>query len=139
MNEGKVEIAQYSISPNTKTTILREDDFSIYNGKSHKVFVSKNPLECYGTTFWVTIYPKESMIVKIELSNANEKYRMNYKTMSDDLIDELRQDNDMFLRGLYGNPDEITVSGIRYEYTWGSVCSYYDNRSAQAGIVINYY
>lgn len=138
MNNGKVVIEKYCIEPNTQMTILQDEDFRNITVKNDKMFVSRRPLECYGSLFWVTIYTKDSIIVKVELSNADKKYKMNYETINSDLVEELKRNNDKFLQGICGKPDVKTLAGIQYDYSWGKICSYYDNKSSESGIVISY-
>lgn len=75
---------------------------------------------------------------KIELSNADEKYRINYHTMNNALVEELRNENNRFLFEVLGNPTVTSIMGVEYDYCWGKILSFFDNKSAEAGIVIEY-
>ena len=85
-------------------------------------------MELCGSNFWVTIYFEGIHIKKVELSNADEKYKANYQTM----------DNDFLLNNL-GSSYKENLSGREYEYQWGKIMSYFDIKSAEAGIVICYF
>ena len=88
--------------------------------------------------FWTTIFCDNKIISKVELSNAEEKYKMNYQTMNDDILKELRKHNNDFLKNELGIPSTDGITGIEYDYAWGKIFSYYDNKSSETGIVIVY-
>ncbi|MBS5988020.1 hypothetical protein [Clostridium sp.] len=138
MKNGKLKLGKYIIEPKTKADVLQSDEFNIINMKNEKVYISKMPLELYGSKFWTSIYCKEAFIKKIDLCNADKKYKMSYKTMTGTALQELRKENDKFLLDNLGNPNKENISGLEYDYSWGKILSYFDNKSAQAGIVINY-
>lgn len=138
MEDGRFVIGEYVFSPITSEDILKDNDFNIINMDYDKVFIAKNPMIFHGLTFWTNIYTSKSIIYKIELSNADEKYALNYNSMNTETISELRRENDNFLINIMGNPDIKTLSGIEYDFIWGKILSYYDNKSAEAGIVIQY-
>ena len=112
----------------TSIEMLQSDEFNVINTKKGIVYTSKNPLELCGSNFWVTIYFEGIHIKKVELSNADEKYKANYQTM----------DNDFLLNNL-GSSYKENLSGREYEYQWGKIMSYFDIKSAEAGIVICYF
>lgn len=103
------------------------------------VCISKKPIEILGTKFWVTIYYGKMHIKKVELSNGNEKYNMNYETMDSTSLEQLRRDNNNFLLNNLGPSHKENISGLVYEYPWGKIMSYFDSKSADAGIVICYF
>ena len=51
----------------------------------------------------------------------------------------LRKENNDFLLNNLGPSTKENLSGLVYEYPWGKVMSYFDIKSAEAGIVICYY
>ena len=61
------------------------------------MYISKNPFELLGAKFWVSIYFEKMHIKKVELSNADEKYKMNYHTMDSTILEQLRKENNDFL------------------------------------------
>ena len=103
-----------------------------------KVYISKEPMELNKEKFWTTIFCDNKIISKVELSNAEEKYKMNYQTMNDNILKELRKHNNDFLKNELGIPSNESITGIEYDYAWGKIFSYYDNKSSETGIVIVY-
>lgn len=138
MNTGKLILGKYQIVPKTNIDILKMDEFNVINVNGGKVFIAKEPMQFCGALFWTNIYSKDSIITKIELSNADEKYRMNYHTMNNALVEELRNENNRFLFEVLGNPTVTSIMGVEYDYCWGKILSFFDNKSAEAGIVIEY-
>lgn len=63
---------------------------------------------------------------------------MNYQTMNDNILKELRKHNNDFLKNELGIPSNESITGIEYDYAWGKIFSYYDNKSSETGIVIVY-
>lgn len=139
MKNGKLKVGKYDIGPMTSADMLRSDEFNVIKTKKGIVYISKNPLELYGSKFWVTIYFEEMHIKKVELSNADEKYKMNYQTMDSTILEKLRKENDDFLLNNLGTLGKENLSGQEYEYPWGKIISYFDFKSAEAGIVICYF
>ena len=88
--------------------------------------------------FWVTITSCNGVIQKIELSNADEKYMMNYSNMKSETLSELRATHDAFLGEYLGVPDKKSIGAIEYSYSWGTVTSFLDNKSGDCGILIRY-
>ncbi len=119
--------------------MLRSDEFNVIKTKKGIVYISKNPLKLYGSKFGVTIYFEEMHIKKVELSNADEKYKMNYQTMDSTILEKLRKENDDFLLNNLGPSGKENLSGREYEYPWGKIISYFDFKSAEAGIAICYF
>lgn len=138
MEKGKLKLGKYCIEPKTNIDILRDDEFNIINIKGGKVYLSKVPLELLGLKFWVRIYSKETFVEKIDLANADTRYKMNYQTMNDATLQELRKENNEFLLNNVGTPSKENITGLEYDYSWGKILSYFDNKSAEAGIVITY-
>lgn len=136
MKNGLIKLENYQITPLCKSDILSENDFQIINSKRGKVFISKRPFELQKSKFWITIYCKDNLINKVELKNNSNN--RNYSDLSDQLIDKLQKDNIDFLFRCLGAPSKKTISGVEYSYDWGKVFSYFDNKSADIGIVIQY-
>lgn len=139
MRNGKLKLGKYNIEPTTSVEMLQSDEFNVIKTKSRIVYISKNPLELGGLNFWVTIYFEEMHIKKVELSNADEKYKMNYHTMDSTILENLRRENDDFLLNNLGPSYKENLSGREYEYQWGKIMSYFDIKSAEAGIAICYF
>ena len=59
-------------------------------------------------------------------------------TMNDNILKELRKHNNDFLKNELGIPSNESITGIEYDYAWGKIFSYYDNKSSETGIVIVY-
>ena len=119
IKDGKLKLGKYNIEPTTSIEMLQSDEFNVIKTKNGIVYTSKKPLELWGSNFWVTIYFEGIHIKKVELSNADEKYKMNYQTMDSTILENL-----------YGR---------EYEYQWGKIMSYFDVKSAEVGIVICYF
>lgn len=139
MQNGKFKIGEYTIEPTTSLDTFSRRDYNVVNTKNGIVYISKKPLELCGSRFWVTIYFEEMHIKKIELNNAHEKYRMNYRIMDSVIIEELRKENNDFLIKNLGSSNNENLSGLEYDYSWGKIMSYYDFKSAESGIVICYF
>lgn len=138
MKNGKIKLGKYIIEPQTNIDILNSDEFNIIKLKTGKVYISKEPMELNKEKFWVSIFSDNKIISKVELSNAEEKYKMNYHTMNDDIMIELRKHNNEFLKSKLGIPSNESITGVEYHYEWGKILSYYDNKSSETGIVIVY-
>ncbi|WP_455721132.1 hypothetical protein [Agathobacter sp.] len=138
MQNGILKIGKYVIEPTTNVDTLPSDEYNVINTKNGIVYISKNPLELLSVRFWVTIYFDKLHIKRVELSNADEKYKINYKTMNNKIIEQLRKENNNFLLNNLGTANKESLSGLEYEYSWGKVMSYFDFKSAEAGIVICY-
>lgn len=139
MKNGKLKVGKYNIGPTTSVDTLPSDEYNVINTKNGIVYISKSPFELSGIKFWVTIYFEKRHIKKVELSNANEKYKMNYQTMDSTILEQLRKENNDFLINNLGPLNKENLSGLEYEYPWGKVMSYFDIKSAEAGIVICYF
>lgn len=139
MQDGKLRVGKYDIEPTTSIDMLPSDEYNVINTKNGMVYISKSPFELSGSKFWVTIYFEKMRIKKVELSNADEKYKMNYQTMDSTIIEQLREENDNFLLNNLGPSNNDNLSGLEYEYPWGKIMSYFDLKSAEAGIVIYYF
>lgn len=44
----------------------------------------------------------------------------------------------MIFENELGIPSNESITGIEYDYAWGKIFSYYDNKSSETGIVIVY-
>jgi len=139
MKNGKLKVGKYDIGPTTSADMLPSDEYNVINTKNGMVYISKNPFELLGLKFWVTIYFEKKQIKKVELCNADEKYKMNYQTMDTTVLEKLRKENDEFLLNNLGTSNKENLSGLEYEYPWGKVMSYFDIKSAEAGITICYF
>ena len=139
MKNGCIKIGKYNITPNINCDILNKEDFNIVNLGENIIYISKEPKEIKETKFWVTFSCINNMIKKIELINSSEKYKMNYGSMKSNLIQELRNEHDEFLKKNLGQPDSKSISSIEYDYSWGKVSSYYDNKTAECRIIIIYF
>lgn len=139
MRNGKLKLGKYNIEPTTCVDMLQSDEFNVIKTKNGIVYISKDPLQLYGSNFWVTIYFEQMHIKKVELSNADEKYKMNYQTMESTILENLRKENDDFLVNNLGFSYKDNLSGREYAYQWGKIVSYFDIKSAEAGIAICYF
>lgn len=139
MKEGKLSLGRYTITSKTTYDALNDDDFNIVNLEKNIIYISKNPINVDETKFWVTIYFETNDIVKIELCNADEKFKMNYRTMNSKLVEELRSAHDKFLEKELGIPHKKNISSVEYIYVWGKIISYYDNKASECGIMIYYF
>ncbi|MDG5471456.1 hypothetical protein P6709_06830 [Jeotgalibacillus sp. ET6] len=92
-----------------------------------------------GLSFWIKIVFKKKHISSIELKNADPKLKNSYDNWSDDRIVLKRKSHDEWLITTLGQPTERKPSGIKYNYAWGEILSYYDLKGGDTGIVINYY
>lgn len=138
MQGGIFYIGEYIFSPKMSEDKLKKDEFNIIDLESEKVFISKEPMKLCQVPFGVNIYINRSQIYKIELTNAEKKYALNYNNMTMESVENLRKENDLFLKSLMGESYEKKLSGIEYNFEWGKILSYYDNKSAETGIVILY-
>lgn len=138
MKEGKLNLGKYTITSQTTYDVLDDEDFNIVNIEENIIYISKNPISINENKFWVTIYFERNVVKKIELCNADEKFKMNYRTMKSDLVEELRKAHDSFLEKNLGMPDKKNISSVEYIYAWGKIISYYDNKASECGIVICY-
>ena len=107
MRNGKLKVGKYDIEPTTSVDTFSSDEYNIINTKNGIVYISTNPFEISGSKFWVTIYFEKKYIKKVELSNADEKYKMNYQTMDSTLLEKLRKENDEFLLNNLGPSKKI--------------------------------
>ena len=139
MQNGIIKVGKYVIEPTTSVATLPSDEYNVINTKNGVVYITKKPLELFGVKFWVTIYFDKMHIKKVELSNASEKYKINYQTMNSTILEQLKKENNDFLLNNLGPASKENLSGLVYEYPWGKVMSYCDFKSAETGIVICYF
>lgn len=139
MKDGFIKIGNYNIFPNTNADILVREDFNVVKLEKDLMYISKEPKEINEVKFGVTFLCKDNIIKKIELCNALEKYKMNYENMKDKLVQELKSAHDDFLINNLGQPDKKSISSIEYDYLWGNIISYHDEKSSESGIVIVYF
>lgn len=139
MKNGKIKLGKYDIEPTTRIDMFQSDEFNVIKIKKGTVYISKSPMELMGSNFWVSIYFEEMHIKKIELSNADEKYKMNYQTIDSTILERLTKENDAFLLNNLGTSYKENISGREYEYAWGKIMSYFDIKSVETGIVICYF
>lgn len=99
----------------------------------------KNPHIINELSFWIRTVFKKSYISSIELKNADPKLKNSYENWSEDKVEIKRKSHDEWLINQLGHPTEINQANIEYNYSWGEVLSYYDPRSGDIGIIINYY
>lgn len=64
---------------------------------------------------------------------------MNYQTMDSTILEQLRKEKNDFLLNNLGPSHKENLSGLEYEYPWGKVMTYFDFKSAEAGIVVCYF
>ena len=139
MEYGKLKLGKYNIDPTTRVDMLGGEEFNAIKVEKGMGLISKTPLDLYDSRFWINIYFDETSIIrKIELKNADKKFEMNYHTMDCAILENLRKENDEFLLNNLGSSYKENISGRKYEYSWGSIMSYFDLKSAEAGIVIRY-
>ena len=134
-----LRVGKYVIDPSTSVGTLPSEEYNVINTKNGIVYISKKPFELSGTKFWVTIYFEKMHIKKVELSNAAEKYKMNYQTMDSTALEQLRIENNNFLLNNLGPAHKENLFGLEYEYPWGKIMTYFDLKSAETGIVICYF
>ena len=89
MKNGKIKLGRYIIEPKTSIDILNADEFNVIKFNTGKVYISKEPMELNKEKFWTTIFCDNKIISKVELSNAEEKYKMNYQTMNDNILKDI--------------------------------------------------
>ena len=91
MKNGKIKLGRYIIEPKTSIDILNADEFNVIKFNTGKVYISKEPMELNKEKFWTTIFCDNKIISKVELSNAEEKYKMNYQTMNDNILKDIKR------------------------------------------------
>ncbi len=139
MEQGMLKLGKYSIEPKTRVEIFENSEFNRIKIKNGVVYISNNPMELNGLRFWVSIFCENAFIKKIELSNADEMYKLNYQTMDTTILESIKRENEEFLLKKLGKPSKKNISGIEYIYSWGKIVSYIDIKSADTGIVIMYF
>lgn len=139
MKDGCINFSKYNITPDKNCDILDEKDFNIVKCGEDIVYISKEPQDIKGMKFWVTCVCVNNIIKKIELNNASEKYKMNYGSMKSNLVQELKNQYDEFLIKNLGQPNSKSIASMEYDYSWGKIVSYYDNKSVESGIIIVYF
>lgn len=130
------KLGKYEISRAMDVNSLREADFNIVKLKEQTIYITKSPVEVDEYSYWITIYCDNNGVSRIELANADEKLKMNYQNMTNELVEAVTFANNNFLKSMFGQPTEVTVTGNRYVFSWCEVTSYFDNKSCNAGIVI---
>lgn len=138
MINGRINIGKYSIAPNTSDMILQKEEFNAVNMGETNVYISKSGQKLDDMMFWVTITCIDGIIKKVELSNSDDKYKMNYSNMKDETLLELKEIHDNFLEQHLGTPDKKSVGTKEYLYSWGTIISFLDNKTGDCGILIRY-
>lgn len=139
MEQGILNLGKYSIEPKTRVETFENSEFNRIKIKNGVVYISNNPMELNGLSFWVSIFCNDAFIKKIELRNADEKYKLNYQTMDAAILESLKRENEEFLAKNLGEPDKKSISGLEYIYSWGKIVSYIDIKSTETGIAVMYF
>lgn len=138
MKYGTVLLGKYNIGVNTSDKVLNENDFRIIETRKSKIYISKIKQKVNDMLFWSKIVSRQGKIKKIELKNAEEKYRMNYSNMNDEKLYDLKHTHDSFLEKYLGTPHKTTIGTKMYIYEWGEIVSFIDNKTGECGILIEY-
>ena len=137
MEEDRLKIGKYKISPKGSISLFKETDFDItQTDYSYTVLTSKRPLKWLYKKFYVIVYARHGKVKKIELFPADKRYVMEHKTEKDTVLARLQKENSRFLRIRLGVPNKKSITGVEYYYDWGQIQSFCDNHLGRAGIVI---
>lgn len=142
LDKGEIIVNSRKIYPNM-------DSVSFFNIFLHEVnnyangdierYNFKDPQLINRISLWIKIVFKNKIISSIEMKNADPTLRNSYNNWSDDKVELKRKSHDELLITILGEPNERKLSCIKYNYSWGEILSYYDPRSGDTGISINYY
>ncbi len=113
---------------------MRKEEFNVVNMGKTSVYISKSGQKLGDMIFWVTITCIDGIIQKIELSNSDEKYKMNYSNMKSETLLELKGTHDTFLEKHLGMPDKKSIGTKEYLYSWGTIISFLDNKTGDCEI-----
>ena len=122
----------------TKSMSLNEfavNSFREVSTNNSKVYISNEPIDFVGYDFWVHLFVVEGNIQRVELYNASEQFNVDYSTMNKEIIEEQRKEDDRILNEAYGEPNVKRATGVEYNFQWGKIFSFYDNKSCEVGIV----
>ncbi|WKB35762.1 hypothetical protein QS257_20720 [Terrilactibacillus sp. S3-3] len=142
LDEGKIIIRNkeiyHKMNSESFINIFSSEVNNYVNGDIERLIL-KNPQTIDGLLFWIRIVFKKNLILSIELKNADPFLKNSYDNWSDDKVELKRKSHDEWLIKQLGQPHEKELSCIKYNFLWGEVLSYYDPRSGDTGIVINYH
>lgn len=140
MKNGNFIIGKYFINPNTSVKDFKNIDFDItVLDDNYKVYRFKEKQDIGNMTFFVSFVVIDNIIKRIRLSNADEKYRVKgYSDMTNEKLKILRKSHDDFLNKYLGNPNKEGLTGIQYNFNWGTITSYLYIQDGSCGIEIKY-
>ncbi len=118
------------------SSFVTDDDYRIIKTNTSHIYLSKMPADIWNSKFWLRIYSDGKYIQKIELRNAEERFKMDYSNMDAKKVEEQFSTNNTILAENYGDSVNKKVGSVEYKLDWGRVVSYMDNKSGDVGIVV---
>ena len=115
--------------------IVDSENYRNIRTKSACIYLSKKPVEVLNAKYWERIYTKNDLIEKIELHNADERFKADYSNMNQNNVDGQFEANNKILMDIYGEPNVKNPGGREYIFDWGKLVSYLDIKSGDVGIV----
>ena len=141
LQEGKLNIDSQIISKGTdKTDFITLFSQELNAREKNEICTCrfKLPKKIGKLDFWVTIKFVNSTIRSIVLKNADPNLENSYDNWSDERFEKERESHDNWVISQLGAPHEKSDLGIEYHFIWGNIFSYFEPRSPDTGILINY-
>ena len=141
LDEGEIIICNkeifHGMSNETFIKLFLSEVNSYVNGDIER-YNFKNPKIIDRIPFWLKVVFIKKDISSVELKNADPKLKNSYDNWSNEKVELKRKSHDEWLINQLGEPTERNLPSIKYLYTWGEILSYFDPKSGDTGIIINY-
>lgn len=139
IKDGIFQFSEIKIIPNMNSTnIDNKDIFNKVELDNTTFYLTKVKQRLGNMSFWIRLMVINGIVKKIELRNADEKYKMNYSNMTNELLEEKYQSHNIFLAEHIGKPNNESLGGKEYLFNWGSIYSFKDIKTGDCGIVVEY-
>ena len=141
LKDGKLNIDSQIISKDTNKTdfiTLFSRELKVRDNNEICTCRFKLPKKIGKLDFWVTIKFINSTIWSILLKNVDPNLENSYDQWSDERFEKKRKSHDNWVISQLGAPHEKSDLGIEYHFRWGNIFAYFEPRSPDTGILINY-
>lgn len=138
LEKGELEINNIIIDKNTTKKKFKSQFINDIKSYINDVYNFKQPVNIKSLDLWVEVLFDGENIKRVEMKNADPKLRNSYDNWSNNKVELKRKSHDEWLIRQLGEPHERKLPAIKYKYSWGEILSYYDPRSGDTGVVVNY-
>ena len=138
LEKGEFEINNILIDKNTTKKEFNSQFINDIKSYISDEYNFKQPINIKSLDLWVEVIFNDEIIKRVEMKNSDPKLKNSYDNWSNYKVELKRKSHDEWLVRQLGEPHERDLPCIKYYYSWGEILSYYDPRSGDTGIVVNY-